>query len=1103
MDSIPGLAVRLDLVHVGILGPLVVADEAQSIEVGGARLRALLIRLAVQAGGWVSVSTLVDDLWGQEPPADEINALQSLVSRLRRSTARPALIESGPAGYRLVVAPENVDAVRFEQLVNLGRRRLNDGDPQEATAVLTEALRLWRGTPLTEVADVPYAMALTERLDKLRLTAIDTRVEAALLLGRHAELIPELEEVTAQHPLRERSHELLIRALAGNGRQAEALAVYEQLRRALADELGLDPPVQLQQLQTAVLRDDSQLLIATERPAGTAIAPLPRRTNLRSPLTSFVGRELELLQLGEAIKRSRLVTLVGTGGAGKTRLASEAARELTDQGLDGVWMVQLAPVTDPDDVASTALGSIGTLDQAMLERSTPSNRDALTRLVETVAEHDVILILDNCEHLLDAAAKLAEYLLGMCPRLTVLATSREPLGIVGESLWPVQPLPTPKAEEPAGADLDTPSVKLFVDRAALVRPGFALTEANAATVGEICRRLDGLPLAIELAAARLRSLPVEAIAARLGNRFRLLTGGNRTAMPRHQTLRAVVAWSWDLLTESERRLAEQLSVFPGGASPKAAAAICSVAAGDAEADRDEAEELVADLLLSLADKSLLVPVDPSGPDQAGETRYRMLETIREFATERLADRGEGTRLRAAHTRHFLELAETAEPKLRGADQLIWLDQLTVERDNLLAALRYAADTSDADTAIRLGAALSWYWTLRGRHDEAAVWLQLALAVPGERSQEAYLIARAVYMISAAALGIVTPSQEEIAELGVLVEALDLATAHPLLALIKPGISLFQNDGQDAWSAIEANLDHPDPWARAMLHMMGAMIGENDGEIDRLDHHLPLALSGFRELGDRWGMGAALASVAVRAGAEGNLTGAIEALDEARQMMHQLTARDDESHSLVRMGMLRLRNNDIQGARRDIETAMQLADDSGVSVSSAYAQFGMAMLAHHDGNTIEARRLAEAALVRIDRAAFVPPQITAMILSGLAAFDIAIGDLDAARGRLGEALQIAHNVKDMPVVSLVCTTFADLMLVMGDPARAAELLGAGINLRGMEDLGDIEVHRISTAAEAVLGAEEFARCKARGRALDRESIRILMESCISTMDPGTV
>jgi predicted ATPase/DNA-binding SARP family transcriptional activator len=1075
-------------VQVQILGPLRVANGAQSIEVGGARLRALLIRLAADAGNWVSVSALVEALWENEPPGDEVNALQSLVSRLRRALRTAELIESGPAGYRLAIEAEAVDGIRFERLAGQGRRQLADGDPDAASDLLEQALELWRGEPLTEVAEAGYAVVWAQRLDKLRLTAIDDRAEAGLQRGRHPELVADLEAVAGEHPLRERTQELLIRALAGSGRQTEALTVYEKLSRRLADELGLDPPAHLQRLHTAVLRGDPDVLV----PAPAATAPTRvRRTNLRAPLTSFVGRDAELGRLTELIERSRLVTLVGPGGAGKTRLANEAAAGLTDRGTGGTWVVELAPVTDPEAVASTALSSIGVLEGQILDRPAAGPRDAFSRLVEILAEHDVVLILDNCEHLIDAAAKLAEYLLGECPRLTVLATSREPLGIVGESLWPVNPLGIPRPDDDLADALAAPAVQLLLDRAMLVRPGFVITADNVDAVMEICRRLDGLPLAIELAAARLRNLTVEAVAARLDDRFRLLSGGNRTAMPRHQTLRAVVSWSWGLLTDSERVLAERLSVFPGGATASTAVAVCARDAPD-----PVSADVVADLLMSLADKSLLVVAEPTGADNGAQPRYRMLETIREFATDQLAERGETADLRAAHARYFLALAETAEPKLRSGEQLIWRDVLTTEHDNLFATLQFAVETGDSDLALRLGAALGWYWTLLGRHDEALNWLGQALRIPGNRHSQSHAIVFVVHAISGAFAGAGMPDISDADVLLEMVTGLPLETMHPMLVLVEPGVAMIRDQGDLAKAAMDRLLAHPDPWAQAMLHLMSAIQAENDGDIPIMEERMPLALNAFREIGDRWGIGTAAATMANVYSARGELDKAIEMLTEARQLMTELKSSEDEAYALVRIGMLQFRGGDLEIARQSIEAGLEVGERTGSATSLAGGTAGLAALSHYEGRTDEARELAHRAMTIIKRAPFIPEQIQAVIHCLLATFDISDGDLEAARRQLVEAEVAVRATKDMPVAATLAIATADLMQAEGDPGRAAVLLGAAVAIRGMDDLSDPEVERVAAATGSALSTEDYDRHLAEGRALPRPEALALIEHTLA-------
>ncbi|WP_326796776.1 AAA family ATPase [Streptomyces sp. NBC_01808] len=663
---------RLAYGRIGVLGPLEVAVGGVPVEIAGGRLRALLVRLALDPGRYVGTALLADGLWGDDAPADPGNALQSLVSRLRRALGRADVLAYGPAGYRLALPPEAVDAVRFERQAHAGREALAAGDAVAARRLLEEALALWRGPALADVADAPFAAAPAHRLEELRLEATEDRIEAGLAEGgpggaRPGAAVPELEALTVAHPLRERPRALLMRALYATGRQPEALGAYEEYRALLAEELGADPSEALRELHVAVLRGEAPGRrggggpIGTRRggegdPYGTKPAgasgsygtrpgatggpyrtkpdpstgpgapgapPPPVRTSLRAALTSFVGRDDELRRVRALLGGSRLVTLTGPGGAGKTRLATTAAEALLGDSPGGVWLVELAPVTGGDDVPFAVLGALGQRETAVLDNRHLPPRDVLTRLTDTLAAAPTTLVLDNCEHVVSAAVHLADHLLRRCPELRVLATSREPLGIDGEALCPVPPPSLPpqdthdardgRDEQATGA-----AVRLFADRARAARPDFAVGPANAAAVAEICRRLDGLPLAIELAAARLRSLPVEQVAARLDNRFRLLTTGSRTALPRHRTLQAVVAWSWELLGDEERRLAEWLSVFPGGATPESVAGVCGM---------DVVTAL--DLLAALADKSLLqiteAPQGANAEPSAGP-RYRMLET---------------------------------------------------------------------------------------------------------------------------------------------------------------------------------------------------------------------------------------------------------------------------------------------------------------------------------------------------------------------------------------------------------------------------------------------------------------------------------------------
>ncbi|MEV5976042.1 BTAD domain-containing putative transcriptional regulator [Streptomyces sp. NPDC052114] len=681
-----------------LLGPTrATRPDGTPIPLGGPRLRALLTALALHPDRTVPAPTLVDEVWGTEPPADATGALQALVARLRRTLGADAVV-SADGGYRLRARPDDVDLFRFDRLVGEGGRALADGDARKAADALDEALALWTGEPL---ADLPDHTADTVRWTARHLDARRARMTAALALGDAERALPELAALCEAHPLDEPLQALRLRALRDTGRLAAALAAYDDVRRDIADRLGADPGPELRALHGELLKGPA------ERP------PAPRALgNLRARLTSFVGREADIDVLRDDLARARLVTLIGPGGAGKTRLSQEAAEAVAEGLPDGVWLAELAPVENPADVPAAVLTALGAREtvlrgagaeeiRAMSDRH---GEDPLVRLVEHCAARRMLIVLDNCEHVIGAAAHLADELLARCPGLTVLATSREPLGVPGELLRSVEPLPEPVA------------VRLFAERAMAVRPGFA-PEGDAEAVAEICRRLDGLPLAIELAAARLRLLTPRQIADRLDDRFRLLTGGARTVLPRQQTLRAVVDWSWELLGEAERAVLRRLAVFAGGCDLAAAEEVC--ATGDGTHD-------VADLLGSLVDKSLVVAA-PS-PLSGGGMRYRLLETVAEYAGERLGEAGDRAAAARAHLVHYREVARTVDPELRGRRQLAAVARLETEYENLRTALRHAVAAEDEQEALCLVLSLSWYWQIRGLRLETRNWSRAAMAL---------------------------------------------------------------------------------------------------------------------------------------------------------------------------------------------------------------------------------------------------------------------------------------------------------------------------------------------------------------------------------------
>ncbi|MEW2622012.1 BTAD domain-containing putative transcriptional regulator [Streptomyces sp. NPDC048106] len=736
----------MDPVRYRLLGPTqALRPDGTAVQVGGARLRALLSVLALRAGRPVPVGVLVDEVWGDEPPADAAGALQALVGRLRRALGADA-VASTDGGYRLAATADDVDLTRFDRLTGDGLAALAEGDPAKAAGLLDDALALWHGQAL---ADLPDRTAEAARWETRRLDAQRARHTAALALGHAEGALPELIALCDAHPLDEPLQALRLRALRDLGRPAQALAAYEEVRRLLADRLGSAPGPELRALHAELLgtggapagrsahgdggargsRDthaDRDTHAGRVAPGGrgthAARSGAPDRAgqgNLPARLTSFVGREADLAALGADLATARLVTLLGPGGAGKTRLSQEAAEAVRDSVRDGVWLAELAPVDDPDAVPQAVLTAIGARETVLHGagaegmRAVVDGHDPLDRLVEHCARRRMLIVLDNCEHVIEAAARLAERLLARCPELTVLATSREPLGVPGELLRPVEPLPEPVA------------LRLFAERGAAARPGFRV-EDDPEACAEICRRLDGLPLAIELAAARLRMLTPRQIADRLDDRFRLLNSGSRTVLPRQQTLRAVVDWSWDLLDADEREVLARLSVFAGGCDLAAAEAVCGPVALDA--------------LGSLVDKSLVV----AAPSADGTMRYRLLETVAEYAAERLVETGRRAEAERAHLTYYRELARATDPLLRGPGQRAAIARFQAEYENLRTALRHAVAARDEQEGLCLVLSLVWFWQMRDQRMEARAWCREVMMLGPDPFAEPVRRAEAVW-----------------------------------------------------------------------------------------------------------------------------------------------------------------------------------------------------------------------------------------------------------------------------------------------------------------------------------------------------------------------
>ena len=1028
-----------------MLGPFEVRTDGGVVaDVPGARLRALLIALALEPGRVVQKATLVDWIWGEHPPADAANALQRLASRLRKVVPEGS-IEGHTDGYRLTVDPDGVDAVRFEHLVAQAR---GSEDSRQAK-LLRAALGLWRGAAMQDVGlpDSAAFDAAVNRLEGLRLAATEDRFEAEVRLGHGAELVTELTDLVAAHPLRERLVAALMRALGLAGRSSEALMVFQRTREALADALGVDPSAELSALHVALLRGESGRREET------------RTNNLRAELTSFVGKDGDIAAVRELITEHRLTTLIGPGGSGKTRLATETARTLLGDLPDGAWLVELAGIGADGDVALATLAALGLRDALLGEAPSAEPTD---RLIAAIRDREALLILDNCEHVIESAAALAHRALGECRRLRILATSREPLGITGEALWLVEPLALPREDAGPEEIESAPAIQLLRDRAGAVRKDLAIDAHTSSTMVRVCRALDGMPLAIELAAARLRTMSLDQLAYRLDDRFRLLTSGSRTALPRHRTLRAVIDWSWELLTETERVVLRRLSVFTGGASLEAAERVCA-------SDVVEAWQ-VLELLTALAEKSLLLT------DGDGSPRYRMLGTIKEYAADRLAEAGESDLGRQAHLSYFTDLVEAAQPHLFRAEQLEWLATLESEHDNISAAMRNALAAGEAHGAMRLAASAGWYWFLSGHKAEGNELITAAIAIPGEVADETRAMVYAfVVLFLSSGRGDERQAAEWIHQVHRLSQRIE--HADPLLELIAALEHMLQVPGAFQ-PAFEPLLDSKDPWVRALarfqLGKMRIVLGQGGPEAAS---HLEMALAEFRTLGERYGMSLALTELADQAAMRGEFAGACEYYEQAIAIVAEVGAIEDVIRMRSRQAQLYWLLGDEERSAAAIAEAQRRAEPVTWPDALVEVAFAKAELARWSGHTDEAyRQLDVAAKVLGDEAE--QPYIRAITqnLRGYLADDLRkAGTYHAA------ACQAATEVGHALVIAQVLVGVANLALRLEQYEQAARLLAASANVRGLADRSNPDVARIEQIARRRLGDERFAEAAREGTA----------------------
>ena len=876
-----------------MLGQIEAVYEGERLNLGGPRLQHLLCLLLLEPGRVVSSDRLIEEIWTGEPPDGAETTLRSYVSRLR-SQLETIPIRGTAAGYVIDVPAEAVDSRRFQVLIGEADESLKRGSARKAAQLAANALALWRGEPYTGLADDGALRADADRLEELRVHGLETSFDAELALGNAASLIDELERLVASYPFREKLWHSLMLALYLSGRQADALSAYQRARHKLDDELGLEPGRELQDLQAAILRHEVVVPQAVDGPH-----------NLPADVSTFVGRASEIAEIEALLDRHRVVTLTGVGGVGKTRLALEVARRVGASLNEGSSFVDLALVTAADDVTRHTA-------DAMRIREKPG-ADPDTQLIESLRGSEGLIVLDNCEHVVATVAPLVEKLLAGAPLMRVLATSRVPLGANGEADYSVPPLRIPATDAAADELRQSDSVALLLSR--MVAPAREEIDDEALReAARICRDLDGLPLAIELAAARSKALSLADIAQRLDDRFRFLVSWRRLTPARHQTLRQAMDWSYELLSAEEQAFFAQLSVFAGGFTLEAAAAV---------AKRGAVE--VLDLTTRLVDASLVI-----ADKQSSETRFRLLETVRQYAADRLAESAPAEDARERHEAYFRELAARAEPELGGEAQNEWFTRLDIDHDNLRAALSHAAESDDAEALLAFTVSLTRFWYVRGHLAEARQRLGNALA--GESTVPAALRRRA---LTAAA-----------------------------------SVALLQGDYPTAISWAEASLDAARETGEQRLVANGlsnlGAITMAGGQLDRAGDLLREAVPLARTAGDERILALALNNLADHALTTGDYAAAEPLFEESLALLLSRGDTANVARSLFNLGAVALRMDRVDAAEARFRESLERSNSAGDKEDICWSLLGLASVAARRREGERAAVLSGAAISLLDQ-----------------------------------------------------------------------------------------------------------------------------------------
>jgi predicted ATPase/DNA-binding SARP family transcriptional activator len=977
-----------------VLGPLVVVRRGAEVALGGPRQRLVLALLLVSAGRAVPAERLLDEIWGGTAPASRTGPLRTYIWQLRRLLAAdgragtgtgtadpdPGPLVSRDAGYQLDIDPDQLDSARFEAYFAAASASASE-QPTRALTALDSALGLWRGPAFGGLATEPGIQSEATRLDQLRLGAQELRAELLLATGGHTQVCAELGTLARDNPERERLWAMLMTALYRCGRQSDALRCFQEARAQLVEHLGIEPGPELRELEQAILRQDPMLdwpprsgpptpqipqtaqtesvpatrpststatsaeqrvARATGEPHPSGQSPRSGGHNLPRQLTSFVGRGAERVTVADMLDRHRLVTLSGSGGCGKTRLALAVAEDVLLRFPDGVWFVDLAAVSDPALIARALAGPLGVETDQLGQ---------LDHVCGRIADQMLLLILDNCEHLVDAVAEVIEQMLLRCPSLRILATSREEIRIRAELVWRVPALSLPVHDEVGGDQdrfLNSEAVELFIERGRSALPRFAPTADSLAAVAQICRRLDGIPLAIELAAALAGSLPVTDIAERLDDAFRLLSPGTRQGVPRHRTLRATLDWSFDLLDDDARQLFVRLGVFVGD---------FTLAAAERVAGTGPDPMAVAQGLGKLVVTSMVSVV--AGAE--GADRYRMLETIRQYALERLDELDEAEEIRWRHARYYADFAAEAERHVHGPTASEWLARLTSELPNLRKAVSWAIDHDDVETGLRLAAGyLPWFFARMALLDELSRWLAAGL----QREEDLPPDLRLMALTAASTVAFMQGDFSHTRQLGeegiAIARELDDPRQLALSLMVRGAAAVFEGDLARAEECFEQA--QPlcqrlgDRWGTAWMLTGWAFGSRRAGHIELARRQLQESLEIFRELHDQHGQILPLVHLALAAQEEDQIDDALALATEAVGLADALGDRQQQHLSLCVLGRVEMSLGHLDRAQELLVRSIRHFPGAHHQLMVAIALEGLAGLSSRAGHHADAAAL---------------------------------------------------------------------------------------------------------------------------------------------------